>query len=299
LAVRVELNHASTRQLDNTESRQPPQYVPPGHFYSPIPSVEDIERAIATVSASYAGIELREDHQLALLERLSRYYSEIPFPAEKSERFRFAFHNPSYSWGDAIILFCMIREIKPHRILGIGSGHTSALILDTNEHYFGNGIDCTFVEPHPELLFSLLRPNEDRETRVIPRKLQDVDLTVFDTLEAGDILFIDSSHVVKAGSDCQLLFSDILPKLNPGTLIHFHDVFHRFEYPPKWLREGRGWNEQYILRAFLQFNSEFKIKLFTQYMIVRHREWFEQHMPNCLRNAGAQIWIERAAPQRG
>jgi hypothetical protein len=189
----------------------------------------------------------------------------------------------------------MIRELKPRRILEIGSGHTSALILDTNEHYFGGGIECTFVEPHPQLLLSLLRPDEDDDSRLIPRKLQDVNLTLFDTLEAGDILFVDSSHVVKAGSDCQLLFSDILPRLNPGTMIHFHDVFDRFEYPPEWLREGRGWNEQYALRAFLQFNSEFRIKLYTSYLIARYREWFEQHMPNCLRNAGAQIWIERTA----
>jgi hypothetical protein len=233
------------------ESRQPPQYASPGHFYSPIPSIEDIERAITTARLSYCGIDLGEDRQLALLEKLSRYYSEIPFPAEKNERFRFAFHNPSYSWGDAIILFCMIRELKPRRILEIGSGHTSALILDTNERYFGDSIDCTFVEPHPELLISLLRPNKDHEPRLISQKLQDVNLELFDTLEAGDILFVDSSHIVKAGSDCQLLFSDILPRLNPGTLIHFHDVFDRFEYPPEWLREGRGWNEQYALRAFL------------------------------------------------
>jgi predicted O-methyltransferase YrrM len=188
----------------------------------------------------------------------------------------------------------MIRELKPRRILEIGSGHTSALILDTNERYFDGGIECTFVEPHPELLLSLLRSSADHEPRLIPRKLQDVNLTLFDTLEAGDILFVDSSHVLKAGSDCQLLFSDILPRLNPGTLIHFHDVFDRFEYPPEWLREGRGWNEQYALRAFLQFNGEFRIKLFTAYLIARHREWFEKHMPNCLRNTGGQIWIERA-----
>ena len=279
------------------ERDQPPQYVPYGHFSSPVPSIEDIERAIASAPASFSGIDLREDRQLALLEKLSRFYTEIPFPAEKGERFRFAFHNPSYSWGDAIILFCMIRELKPRRILEIGSGHTSALILDTNERFFDGRIDCTFVEPHPELLLSLLRPNEVVQSKVIPRKLQDVNLTLFDTLEAGDILFIDSSHVVKVGSDCQLLFSEILPRLNPGTLIHFHDVFDRFEYPLNWLREGRGWNEQYILRAFLQFNSEFTIKLYTAYLMTRHREWFEQHMPNCLRNTGGQIWIERTAPQ--
>jgi Methyltransferase domain len=294
----LNLTHTIIRQQYNMESQQPPQYVAPGHFYSPIPGIEDIERAITAAPASYNGIDLREDRQLALLEKLSQYYAEIPFPAEKNEQFRFAFHNPSYSWGDAIILFCMIRELKPRRILEIGSGHTSALILDTNERYFRGAIDCTFLEPHPELLFSLLRPREDRETRVIPQKLQDVDLTLFDVLRAGDILFVDSSHVVKAGSDCQLLFSDILPRLNPGTFIHFHDVFDRFEYPAEWLREGRGWNEQYMLRAFLQFNNEFRIKLFTSYLVARHREWVERHMPNCLRNPGAQIWIERTAPQR-
>ncbi len=282
------------------ESDQPPQYVPPGHYCSPIPSIEDIERAITTAPASYSGIDLREDQQLALLEKLSRYYAEIPFPAEKNERFRFAFHNPSYSWGDAIILFCMIRELKPRRILEIGSGHTSALILDTNEHYFGGGIDCTFVEPYPELLISLLRPNEDHEPRLISRKLQDVNLTLFDTLEAGDILFVDSSHVLKAGSDCQLLFSEILPRLNPGTLIHFHDVFDRFEYPPDWLREGRGWNEQYALRAFLQFNSSFRIKLFTPHMMAQYGAWFREHLPDCFRNLGGHIWISVLArlPER-
>src|SRR5437867_6724324 len=201
------------------------------HESSPVLGRGANRRLTKEAPASFSGIDLREDRQLALLEKLSRYYAEIPFPAEKNERFRFAFDNPSYSWADAIILFCMIRELKPSRILEIGSGHTSALILDTNERYFGGGIDCTFVEPHPQLLLSLLRPNEDRETRVIPRKLRDVNLTLFDTLEAGDILFIDSSHVVKAGNDCHLLFSDVLPRLNPGTLIHFHDVFERFEYP--------------------------------------------------------------------
>jgi len=275
------------------ESHQPPQYVPPGHFCSPIPSVEDIERAITTAPASYSGIDLREDQQLALLEKISRYYPEIPFPAEKNERFRFAFHNPSYSWGDAIILFCMIRELRPRRILEIGSGHTSALILDTNERYFDGGIECTFIEPFPELLRSLLKPADLLSAKIIDCQLQDVDLALFTRLQAGDILFIDSSHVAKAGSDVLTLFANILPQLHVGTFIHFHDVFDRFEYPTDWLMEGRGWNEQYFLRAFLQYNSSFRIKLFTPHMIVRYGAWFREHMPNCFRNTGGHMWIER------
>jgi hypothetical protein len=153
------------------------------------------------------------------------------------------------------------RELKPRRILEIGSGHASALILDTNERYFGGSIDCTFVEPHPELLISLLRPKEDHEPRLISRKLQDVNLTLFDTLEAGDILFVDSSHVVKAGSDCQLLFSDILPRLNPGTLIHFHDVSIDSSIRPSgYAKVGDGTNNMHFAHfssSTVSFGSNF------------------------------------------
>ena len=272
----------------------PPQYVPIGHFYSPVPSPEDIARAIArSIPAESSGIDLGTDRQLSLLNRLATFYSEIPFPAEKTDQFRYAFHNPSYSWTDAIILYCMIRELRPRRIIEVGSGHTSALILDVNELHFDGKIECTFVEPYPELLLSLLRADEKERVQLIAHKLQDVDLAFFTTLEASDILFIDSSHVVKAGSDCRLLFAELLPRLQNGVLVHFHDVFDRFEYPANWLQEGRGWNEQYILNAFLQFNSAFRIKLFTPHMIATNPDWFRENMPNCFRNTGGHIWIER------
>jgi predicted O-methyltransferase YrrM len=189
----------------------------------------------------------------------------------------------------------MVCEVRPARIIEVGSGHTSALLLDTNERHFDGRIECAFIEPYPQLLRSLLKPADLPGVKIIERQLQDVDLALFTTLRAGDILFIDSSHVAKAGSDLLTLFFEVLPRLNPGTLVHFHDVFHRFEYPAHWLHEGRVWNEQYILRAFLQFNADFKIKLFTHYMISRNPEWFRHHMPNCFRNTGGHIWITRTS----
>lgn len=274
---------------------EPPQYFAPGHFYSPIPSVEDIDRAVAPRQSAdpLLGIDLREEEQLRLLQRLAKFYPEIPFPNDRSKRFRFAFDNPSFSWCDAIILFCMIRELRPRRIIEVGSGHTSCLILDTNELFFGGGIDCTFVEPYPELLLQLLRPGEVGQTNIIAQKLQDTDPAIFASLGQNDILFIDSSHVAKAGSDVHALFFNILPALSPGVVVHLHDIFARFEYPADWLREGRGWNEQYLLRAFLQFNTHFRIKLFTGHMLLRHPDFFHQHMPNCFRNAGGNFWMER------
>ena len=275
----------------------PPQYVSPGHFYSPVPSADDLARAVAAgaVSATTLGIDMREAEQLAFLERLSLYYPDVRFPEHNDGSTRFSFNNPSYSWCDATILFCMLRELRPRRIIEIGSGYTSCLILDVNELYFDWEIDCTFIEPYPELLRSLLKPQDAERVNVIASKLQDIDTTLFETLEAGDILFIDSSHVVKAGSDVLTLFANILPRLKVGTFIHFHDVFDRFEYPSDWLMQGRGWNEQYFLRTFLQYNSSFQIKLFTPYMIVRYGAWFHDKMPNCFRNTGGHIWIARTS----
>ena len=246
-------------------------------------------------AGSLLGIDLREAEQLRLLQRLAKFYPEIPFTDNRSKEFRFAFDNPSYSWCDAIILFCMIRDLQPRRIIEVGSGHTSCLILDTNELFFGGRIECTFVEPYPELLLKLLRPQEVEQTDIIARKLQDTDPAIFASLGQNDILFIDSSHVAKAGSDVQALFSNILPSLAPGVVVHLHDIFVGFEYPPEWLREGRGWNEQYMLRAFLQFNTRFRIKLFTSHMVLRHADFFHQHMPNCFRNGGGNFWMERVS----
>lgn len=279
----------------NTPGDGPPQYVAPGHFYSPVPSVEDIDRAIAAgpSAGSLLGIDLREEEQMRLLRELAKFYPEIPFASDRSNGLRFAFDNPSYSWCDGIILFCMIRELRPRRIIEVGSGHTSCLILDTNELFFGGNIDCTFVEPYPELLLQLLRPEEIEQTNIITRKLQDTDPAIFSSLRPNDILFIDSSHVAKAGSDVQALFSSILPALSPGVVVHLHDIFAGFEYPAEWLREGRGWNEQYMLRAFLQFNTQFRIKLFTGHMLPTHPDFFHQHMPNCFRNGGGNFWMER------
>jgi hypothetical protein len=123
-----------------------------------------------------------------------------------------------------------------------------------------------------------------------------VDLAVFETLEARDVLFIDSTHVSKVSklnSDVNKLFFEILPRLAPGTFVHIHDVFADFEYPVHWLRAGRSWNEQYVLRAFLQFNDRFKVRLFGNYIVNRHPDWFRTHTPLCLHNPGGAFWMEK------
>ncbi|HKW95839.1 MAG TPA: class I SAM-dependent methyltransferase, partial [Methylomirabilota bacterium] len=115
----------------------------------------------------------------------------------------------------------------------------------------------------------------------------------FRELDESDILFIDSTHVVKLGSDVNYIFREILPSLRVGVYVHFHDVFYPFEYPAAWHREGRAWTEAYLLRSFLTFNSAYEIVLYNTFLEHFHREEFARHMPLCLENEGGSIWLRR------
>jgi hypothetical protein len=260
---------------------------PPGHFYSPIPSVEEVKRNAARVFANtsrqIAGVELNEDHQLALLGELERYYPEQPFAEERQPRTRYYFENPAYTYFDAIILYCMLRHVRPARVIEVGSGYSSCVLLDTNEIFLGGSISCTFIEPYPQLLQSLIRDDDVTRISILARNLQDVEPDVFRTLSAGDILFIDSSHVSKTDSDVNRIFFDIMPCLPSGVHIHFHDIFYPFEYPEEWVYQGRAWNEAYTLRAFLQYNDRFRIQIFNSFLETFHRERIAREMPLCAR----------------
>lgn len=154
-------------------------------------------------------------------------------------------------------------------------------MMETNARYLGNSLNLTFIEPSPEERFNNLVT--EGKFSLVKQKLQEVQIETFKSLDRNDILFIDSSHVVKFGSDLSYLFFHILPALNEGVIIHFHDVFFPFEYPVEWLKQGRYWNEAYFLRAFLQYNSCFEIMLYTSYLEGKFVEWFKTNMPLCLK----------------
>jgi hypothetical protein len=273
------------------------RYVPPGHFYSPIPNLDQVrldESSIfEQIPEAMVGIDLSEALQLKLLDEFKAYYTELPFTAQKTPELRYFFENSSYSYSDAITLFCMIRHAKPKRIIEIGSGNSSCVILDTNELFFSSGIKVTCIEPYPELLLSLIRSTDEKCIRLIPKRLQDVGLDAFEELEANDILFVDSTHVCKVNSDVNRILFEILPALKSGVYVHFHDIFYPFEYPRRWIYEGRAWNEAYALRAFLQFNSAFRIVFFNTYLEHFHKDLYKEHMPLCLKNPGGSLWIQR------
>jgi predicted O-methyltransferase YrrM len=272
-------------------------FVPPGHFYSPIPSPEDVrpylERLVQSPPQEIEGLNLNHDGQLRLLAALQTYYKDLPFSERKSEGTRYFYENPAYSYSDAIFLYAMIRHQKPQRIVEIGSGYSSCVMLDTNARFFANAIEITCIEPYPDLLHTLMHPGDRERVRVLAQRVQDVPLAHFEALSANDILFVDSTHVSKVGSDVNHILFHILPRLRSGVHIHFHDVFWPFEYPRAWLDENRAWNELYMLRAFLQFNSSFRITLFNTYLEARYPDYFHAHMPLCMRNPGGSIWLQK------
>jgi hypothetical protein len=276
-------------------------HVPPGHFYSPIPSGAERAEAQAVrakpLPRTLPGIDLNEGEQLALFDDFARMYPELPWGETPTKALRYHFSNDAFDYCDAICLYAMLRHAKPRRVIEVGCGYSSCVTLDTNELFFGGAIETVFVEPYPDLLYRLMKPGDRGRSRVLEKRLQDVPVAEFERLEAGDILFIDSTHVAKANSDVNYAFASIFPALAPGVLIHVHDVHYPFEYPAPWLREGRGWNELYMLRAFLQYNERFRIAFFNTFMVHFHRERFAEKMPRCLKSDGGSIWLRVADPK--
>lgn len=270
---------------------------PPAHFYSPIVSVEDIRKRQHEIWDKHAhdgiaGVDLHTGRQLELLSKFTDFYNEMPFGPTKQDGLRYYLENNFYSYSDGIVLYSMIRHCNPKRIIEIGSGFSSAVMLDTNERFFGNGIALTFIEPYPDRLYSLLTEADRKRTAIIEKGIQSVPVEMFEALEAGDILFVDSTHVSKTGSDVNYIFFEILPVLKPGVMIHFHDVFYPFEYPKAWVFSGHNWNEDYLLKAFLMYNTAFEIRLFSDYIHRYHPVGFAK-MPLTTKNFGGNIWIEK------
>jgi predicted O-methyltransferase YrrM len=271
-------------------------WMSPGHFYSPIPALDEIRGREAELFGdtppSLPGIDLRGEEQLALVRKLADFYPELPFPRQQSADTRYWFENAAYSYADAIYLYSMLRHLKPRRVIEAGSGFSSAAMLDTADRWLPE-TSFTFIDPDTSTLDALLRPADNERVTIVRARLQDVPLTTFDALSENDILFIDSTHVSKTGSDVNRILFDVLPRLAAGVHIHFHDIFYPFEYPKEWVYEGRAWNEDYILRAFLEFNDSFEIVLFGTWLAKFHRHLLAELMPMTLENPGGSLWICR------
>jgi hypothetical protein len=274
------------------------RFCPLGHYYSPIPSIEDVrhrEREIFDrTRETLPGIDLNPAGQRALLGRFAGFYADWPYrPGRDATGLRYTPENDFFRAADALCLYGMIRDARPRRIIEVGSGFSSALTLDVNDLFCDGAIDCTFIDPSPERLESMLKPGEKERTRIFPARLQDVDKRLFDELGENDILFIDSSHVSKTDSDVNHLMFQVLPRLARGVIVHVHDIPYPFEYSADWIYGGRSWNEAYLVRAFLTFNSAFRIECFISYLQNQMSAALEAAMPLAMTSEGQSLWLKR------
>jgi predicted O-methyltransferase YrrM len=272
-----------------------------GHYYSPVPSIKelrlDAQRVFDRSLRSLPGVELNVEEQLTLLTQFSAFYKEQPFSEKPREGIRYFFDNYWYGRADALFLYSVIRLFRPLRIIEIGSGFSSAVMLDTNERFMDRSIHFTFIEPDSTRLRKLLKEEDYKSVAIVERPIQHVDPGMVDKLAANDVLFIDSSHVSKAGSDVNYILFELLPRLAPGVLVHFHDVLYPFEYPREWFELGISWNEPYILRAFLQYNARFPIRFWNDFMMKFHAGTIQKLMPLCSDppgfGVGGSLWLQR------
>jgi hypothetical protein len=271
---------------------------PPGHFHSPIPDrTELLERIelMKRAQLSIPEIKFNHEQQLETLKSFARYYDELPFSNQPTEACRYYYDQSVFCHPDGIFLYTFLRQIKPTRIIEVGSGLSSAVILDTVDRFFETRPQITFIEPHPIRLNQILRYTDRTIVNILETRVQKVPLDLFLSLGVGDLLFVDSSHIMKCGSDVQFLLFDVLPRLPVGVYVHFHDIFQTFEYLEDWLLEGTYWNEAYLLRAFLANNSAWEIYFFNNYVRTHFEDYLAKKMPLCLRNIGGSLYLRRTA----
>lgn len=272
---------------------------PPGHFYSPINDPDALlpqQQRLWPGDGVCAGIDFDDESQLAHLAAIKQHMPLYDYADEfdaTCEPPRFSHGNDQFGWFDSRALFGLLLHYRPKNLIEIGGGYSSLLTADVNHRLLGDSVNFISIEPYPR---PFLQKGFAGLTQLITQKVEEVPHAVFDVLGEGDILFIDSSHVSKAGSDVNYLFFDILPRLRKGVLIHVHDIYLPYEYPRHWvIDENRSWNEQYVLRALLMYSTAFKVMFGSHYAFRKfpHKVAEVLNLPDGRAFGGGSLWLRK------
>jgi hypothetical protein len=292
----VELQTVRPQRDRLVEEYESQLFVVPGHFYSPSPDLEDLDRRRSEVfrhgRVPLPGVDLNEDGQLALLDVLAPLAAGVDLPDGPTEGWRYHSDNVGFSGVDGITLLTVLRHLRPSRYIEVGSGWSSALALDVNDRYLDGSMKMTFIDPYPEQLNALLHRSDHDQIDIHALPVQAVDVTLFEQLGAGDVLFIDSTHVARTGGDVVHDVFEILPRLEVGVWVHFHDVLYPFEYPERWVFEGRAWNELYLIRALLSDSTRYRIALWPSMLATVQAERVAEALPIWIPYGGGSMWLE-------
>jgi predicted O-methyltransferase YrrM len=294
-------------QLPFEEWQRHGWHLTPNSYLSTIPDTRQLGAALWTDQSELPGIDMRDPEQVALLHRIVELFGPEfdALPRTAAAPGRFHLDNGAFESVDAELYHAMIRMHRPATVLEIGSGWSTLLALDALRANRAEGAAgrLVAVEPYPYdfLTDAVAAAPELAELRAVP--VQEVPLEAFTALVAGDILFIDSSHVLKIGSDVRYELLEVLPRLAPGVLVHVHDIFLPGEYPREWVlgAEHRFWNEQYLLQAYLAGNRGVEVLWGANWMHRRHPEELQKAFSSYdmgSRNPGS-FWLRTVAAETG
>ena len=264
------------------------------HYYQPTITPSMLTRRL-DADRQLPGIDLRVDDQLRLIAKFHYREELLAFPMEKPDSTSFGYRNGTYEAGDAEILYCMIRHFKPKRIIEVGSGNSTlvALAAIKKNALCERGNECSLVciEPfeHPWL--------EATGATIVRKKAEELPKDFYLNLEKNDMLFIDSSHTIRPQADVLFFVQDIVPRLSPGVIVQFHDIFTPKDYPFHFIGNiGYIWGEQYLFEAFMTFNTSFEILLSLNYLAKHHLEKLGEACPVLVEQPASEpgaFWIRR------
>lgn len=249
-------------------------HVTPNHYYEPIPDIRNLSNDVWKRETEMIGIDLNVKKQIEFIDNCCpKYKNEYDsFELYKSKGdYQYFVYNEWFGEIDGDILYCMLRHYKPRTVIEIGSGYSTylaAYALNKNKIEYDISGELISIDPYPN---PMLKNGFNCISQFIEKKVQDIDFKFFEKLDKNDVLFIDSSHVVKINSDVCYEYLELLPRLKKGVLIHIHDIFLPREYPKEFLINKKYfWNETYLIQAFLMYNDAFRIIWMGNYMKLKY-----------------------------
>jgi hypothetical protein len=264
-------------------------------FYSPIPRLDQLAADAFDRESELPGVAWDIDAQLVFMrDRLSKHMREFCPGATAPEGLPvYVTENPSYPPLDAKVHYGMVRALRPRRVVELGSGYSTLVTAEAGRRNGAEGrpVELSVYDPFPGLV------REDlaglHALHRVPA--QEIPLGVFQQLEGGDLLFVDTTHTVKLGSEVNYILLEVLPRLNAGVVVHIHDVFLPFEYPRQWMQDfGLYWNEQYLLQAFLAENDSWDVLAAVHALARLRRKALEGFLPaDVVKRDGGGFWMRR------
>ena len=263
------------------------------HYYQPMTLVSDLRRPLDE-ERKIPGLDLNESGQLALIDHF-HYREELETFPDAPVADEYYYRNEAFEAGDAEMLYNIIRHFKPRRFLEVGCGFST---LMTQAALAKNKSDDPTYDCEHILIEPFEQPWLERlGVEVIRTKVEEVNPTLFSALARNDVVFIDSSHVIRPQGDVLFEYLEVLGTLAPGVLIHVHDIFTPRDYPHDWIINRRYmWNEQYLLEAFLAFNRDFEVLAANNWLKHNHAEKLTQATPVMLREPDREpgsFWFQR------